>query len=232
MGVTRGKRLVVLVGQRKALAIAVKGASARRRWSKLSEWHEERRFARRLFASAALFQVLDGVQVIRRGRCAATRTRWCRCCSPRSATGAWVRLAAAGVPARLRRGRTVVEARARACRRCRAADPATELDRAAARRPSRSGRAVLSAAPQGRSERRGGMDPGESKCVWGSHQVGSVAGAAAGVPGKTARSSAAPAAGGCVRRTAKTAAASPTATKPPNSEIMPNAFRYGSTSPS
>jgi exodeoxyribonuclease V alpha subunit len=37
-GVTRGKRLVVLVGQRKALAIAVKGAWARRRRSKLREW--------------------------------------------------------------------------------------------------------------------------------------------------------------------------------------------------
>ena len=37
-GVTRGKRLVVLVGQRKALAIAVKGARARRRWAKLREW--------------------------------------------------------------------------------------------------------------------------------------------------------------------------------------------------
>jgi len=37
-GVTRGKRLVVLVGQRKALAIAVKGARARRRWSKLRDW--------------------------------------------------------------------------------------------------------------------------------------------------------------------------------------------------
>jgi exodeoxyribonuclease V alpha subunit len=37
-GVTRGKRLVVLVGQRKALGIAVKGARARRRWSKLREW--------------------------------------------------------------------------------------------------------------------------------------------------------------------------------------------------
>ena len=37
-GVTRGKRLVVLAGQRKALAIAVKGARARRRWSKLREW--------------------------------------------------------------------------------------------------------------------------------------------------------------------------------------------------
>ena len=37
-GVTRGKRLVVLAGQRKALAIAVKGAQTRRRWSKLQEW--------------------------------------------------------------------------------------------------------------------------------------------------------------------------------------------------
>ena len=37
-GVTRGKRLVVLVGQRKAVAIAVKGVSGRRRWSKLNEW--------------------------------------------------------------------------------------------------------------------------------------------------------------------------------------------------
>jgi exodeoxyribonuclease V alpha subunit len=37
-GVTRGKRLVVLVGQRQALAIAVKGARTRQRWSKLHEW--------------------------------------------------------------------------------------------------------------------------------------------------------------------------------------------------
>jgi UvrD-like helicase family protein len=37
-GVTRGKRLVVLIEQRKALAIAVKGARARWRWSKLREW--------------------------------------------------------------------------------------------------------------------------------------------------------------------------------------------------
>ena len=42
-GVTRGKRLVVLVGQRKAVAIAVKSAGGRRRWSKLREWmHPER----------------------------------------------------------------------------------------------------------------------------------------------------------------------------------------------
>jgi exodeoxyribonuclease V alpha subunit len=36
-GITRGKRLVVLVGQRKALAIAVKGKQVQRRWSKLAE---------------------------------------------------------------------------------------------------------------------------------------------------------------------------------------------------
>jgi exodeoxyribonuclease V alpha subunit len=36
--VTRGKRLVVIVGQPKALALAVRGARARRRWSKLEEW--------------------------------------------------------------------------------------------------------------------------------------------------------------------------------------------------
>ncbi len=36
-GVTRGKRLVVLVGQRQALAIAVRNQGSRRRWSKLRE---------------------------------------------------------------------------------------------------------------------------------------------------------------------------------------------------
>ena len=36
-GITRGKRLVVLVGQKKALAIAVKGKQVSRRWSKLKE---------------------------------------------------------------------------------------------------------------------------------------------------------------------------------------------------
>jgi exodeoxyribonuclease V alpha subunit len=36
-GVTRGKRLVVLVGQRRALAIAVRNQGGRRRWSKLKE---------------------------------------------------------------------------------------------------------------------------------------------------------------------------------------------------
>ena len=36
--VTRGRKLVVLVGQKKALAIAVAGRQARRRWSKLREW--------------------------------------------------------------------------------------------------------------------------------------------------------------------------------------------------
>jgi exodeoxyribonuclease V alpha subunit len=37
-GVTRGKKLVVLVGQKKAVAIAVRNLSGRRRWSKLAEW--------------------------------------------------------------------------------------------------------------------------------------------------------------------------------------------------
>lgn len=36
-GITRGKRLVVLVGQKKAIAIAVKNVSGRRRWSGLRE---------------------------------------------------------------------------------------------------------------------------------------------------------------------------------------------------
>ncbi len=36
-GVTRGKRLVVLVGQHRALAIAVRGTQTRRRWSQLRE---------------------------------------------------------------------------------------------------------------------------------------------------------------------------------------------------
>jgi exodeoxyribonuclease V alpha subunit len=40
-GVTRGKRLVVLIGQKKALAIAVGGRQARRRWSKLREWLQQ-----------------------------------------------------------------------------------------------------------------------------------------------------------------------------------------------
>jgi exodeoxyribonuclease V alpha subunit len=37
-GVTRGKRLVVLVGQRKAVAMAVRNTTGRQRWSKLDEW--------------------------------------------------------------------------------------------------------------------------------------------------------------------------------------------------
>lgn len=37
-GITRGKKLVVLVGQKKAVAIAVKNVSGRTRWSKLDEW--------------------------------------------------------------------------------------------------------------------------------------------------------------------------------------------------
>jgi exodeoxyribonuclease V alpha subunit len=37
-GITRGKKLVVLVGQKKAVAIAVRNVSGRWRWSKLAEW--------------------------------------------------------------------------------------------------------------------------------------------------------------------------------------------------
>jgi len=37
-GITPARRLVVLVGQRKALAIAVRNQGTRRRWSKLREW--------------------------------------------------------------------------------------------------------------------------------------------------------------------------------------------------
>ena len=37
-GVTRGRKLVVLVGQKKAVAIAVKNVSGRHRWSKLEQW--------------------------------------------------------------------------------------------------------------------------------------------------------------------------------------------------
>ncbi len=36
-GMTRGKRLVVLVGQAKAIAMAVRNAKRRERWSKLKE---------------------------------------------------------------------------------------------------------------------------------------------------------------------------------------------------
>jgi hypothetical protein len=39
-GITRGKRLVVLLGQKKAIMIAVRNVSGRRRWSKLREWLE------------------------------------------------------------------------------------------------------------------------------------------------------------------------------------------------
>ncbi len=37
-GVTRGKRLVVLVAQKKAVGIAVRGGGMKRRWTKMKEW--------------------------------------------------------------------------------------------------------------------------------------------------------------------------------------------------
>ena len=36
--VTRGKRLVIVVGERRAFAIEVRTSNARRRWTKLDEW--------------------------------------------------------------------------------------------------------------------------------------------------------------------------------------------------
>jgi exodeoxyribonuclease V alpha subunit len=41
-GVTRGRKLVVLVAQPKAVAIAVRGGREHRRWSKLKEWLAQR----------------------------------------------------------------------------------------------------------------------------------------------------------------------------------------------
>jgi exodeoxyribonuclease V alpha subunit len=37
-GVTRGRRLVVVVGQRRAVGMAIRGGQSIRRWSKLKEW--------------------------------------------------------------------------------------------------------------------------------------------------------------------------------------------------
>lgn len=39
-GVTRGRRLVVLLGQRRAIGMAIREAASRRRWTKLREWLE------------------------------------------------------------------------------------------------------------------------------------------------------------------------------------------------
>ena len=37
-GITRGRKLVVQVGQRRAIGMAVRGKVEGRRWSKLAEW--------------------------------------------------------------------------------------------------------------------------------------------------------------------------------------------------
>jgi ATP-dependent exoDNAse (exonuclease V) alpha subunit len=39
-GITRGRQLVVLVGEKRAIGMAVKGKVESRRWSKLGEWFE------------------------------------------------------------------------------------------------------------------------------------------------------------------------------------------------
>ena len=58
-GVTRGKRLVVLVGQRRALAMAVRNSGARRRWSRLREWLDRPPRMPRLLPDDAACMTLD-----------------------------------------------------------------------------------------------------------------------------------------------------------------------------
>jgi exodeoxyribonuclease V alpha subunit len=50
-GVTRGKRLVVIIGQPKALGIAVGGGPMKPRWTKLKEWLSTQPFHRALVAN-------------------------------------------------------------------------------------------------------------------------------------------------------------------------------------
>ena len=54
-GVTRGKKLVVLVGQKKAVAISVKNVSGRRRWSKLADWLKQPEQINQRHASTTAF---------------------------------------------------------------------------------------------------------------------------------------------------------------------------------
>ena len=51
-GVTRGRRLVVLVGQPRAVGIAVRGSQSLRRWSKLRDWLGSERRGRNLRCSS------------------------------------------------------------------------------------------------------------------------------------------------------------------------------------
>ena len=53
--VTRGKRLVIVVGQRRALAIAVKTSDARRRWTKLAELLKDQGASRTAAATSHLW---------------------------------------------------------------------------------------------------------------------------------------------------------------------------------
>src|SRR5438477_485060 len=69
-----GVRSLVLVGQRKALDIAVKGSRARRRWSKLREWliGSDTPSAKRV-GSRRIFSLM-----VTRARCARRSTAWQR----------------------------------------------------------------------------------------------------------------------------------------------------------
>jgi exodeoxyribonuclease V alpha subunit len=66
-GVTRGKRLVVLVGQKKAVAIAVRNASGRRRWSKLGEWLRPGALVSRQLGTATEDHLTARLMVYKRG---------------------------------------------------------------------------------------------------------------------------------------------------------------------
>ena len=67
-GVTRGKRLVVLVGQRRALGIAVKNRNTRRRWSKLKEWMHPGRHGNAPECRASRVAFQPGAAIHSRGR--------------------------------------------------------------------------------------------------------------------------------------------------------------------
>ena len=60
-GVTRGRRLVILLGQRKAVMMAVKNVSGRRRWSKLREWLSPAPLLSAGQATAQILQFHDNV---------------------------------------------------------------------------------------------------------------------------------------------------------------------------
>ena len=78
-GVTRGKKLIVLVGQRKAAAIAVRNVSGRKRWSKLSEWLQRTstRSQLPLVFSILIFRVRYRTEEVFRSACDLVKVMTC-----------------------------------------------------------------------------------------------------------------------------------------------------------